>query len=210
MIRVVIADDHYLIRAGFRQLAADAGDVEIVGEAPDGGSLLILLEQVQCDIAIVDVGMPGPGFVPLLDAIRRRFPDVRTLVVSVEAGGELAMEALRAGAAGYVSKAQAVTDLLSAVRRIHAGGRYVSATLAERLAGAPATGPPALPHEALSTREHQVLCLLGAGRSNNEIAATLSVGSKSVSTYRARVLHKLSLKTNADIVRYVLEHRLIG
>ena len=122
--------------------------------------------------------------------------------------GQLAVQALRAGAAGYVSKTQATTELLAAVKRVYAGRRYVSPALAEQLAAEVASGFSGRPHEALSVREYQVLCLLGAGKTNKEIAAAFSVGPKTISTYRSRLLRKLSLKTNADIVRYVLEHGL--
>jgi two-component system invasion response regulator UvrY len=208
MIRVFIADDHYLIRAGFRQLAADARDLEIVGEANDGEALLQALEHTRADIVILDIGMPGPGFVPLLREIKQRFPAVRTLVVTMQPEGELAIEALRAGAAGYVSKVEVPTSLVAAVRKVHAGGRYVGPGLAERLAAELESGFPAQPHQTLSVRERQVLTLLGAGKSNKEIAAVCSVGPKTVSTYRARVLRKLNLRNNADIVRYVIEHHL--
>jgi two-component system invasion response regulator UvrY len=210
MIRVFIADDHYLIRAGFRQLAADAKDLEIVGEATDGCALLKELARTRTDVVILDIGMPGPGFVSLLEEMKRQFPRMRVLVVSMHPEGELAVEALRAGAAGYVSKAQVSTDLVAAVRKVHQGGRYVSPALAERLAAQLCAGSQTAPHLTLSARERQVLCHLGAGKSNKEIAAACSVGPKTISTYRARVLRKLHLATNADLVRYVIEHGLLS
>ena len=152
--------------------------------------------------------MPGPGFLTLLGQLKQRFPQVRVLVVSMHPEGELAIQALRAGAAGYVTKTEAPTDLLAAVAKVHAGGRYVSPTLAERLADALAAGPPGRAHEALSAREYQVLCLLGVGRTNKQIATGFKVGPKTISTYRSRILRKLDLKTNADLVRYVIEHDL--
>jgi len=130
------------------------------------------------------------------------------LVVSMHPEGQLAVQALRAGAAGYVSKTQAPTELLAAVKKAHAGGTYVSPALAERLAVELRSGFAGRAHEALSAREYQVLCLLGTGKTNKEIAVTLAVGPKTVSTYRSRVLRKLHLKTNADLVRYVIEQGL--
>jgi two-component system invasion response regulator UvrY len=204
MIRIFIADDHHLIRAGFRQLAAEDHTLRVVGEAADGHSVLRQLDGTGTDVLILDIGMPGPGFLTLLGQLKQRFPQLRVLVVSMHPEGELAIQALRAGAAGYVTKAEAPTELMAAVAKVHAGGRYVSPTLAERLADAVAAGP----HEALSSREYQVLCLLGSGKTNKQIAAACKVGPKTISTYRSRILRKLNLKTNADLVRYVIEHGL--
>ena len=208
MIRVFVADDHQLIRAGFRGLAADDHVIEVVGEAADGNDLLRRLQGTPTDVVILDISMPGPGFVALLAELKKRFPQVRVLVVSMYPEGQLAVQALRAGAAGYVSKTQATTELLAAVKRVYAGRRYVSPALAEQLAAEVASGFSGRPHEALSVREYQVLCLLGAGKTNKEIAAAFSVGQKTISTYRNRLLRKLRLKTNADIIRYVLQHEL--
>ena len=208
MIRIFIADDHHLIRAGFRQLAAEDHTLRVVGEAAEGHDLLRKLEGSGTDVLILDIGMPGPGFLTLLGQLKQRFPQVRVLVVSVHPEGELAIQALRAGAAGYVTKTEAPTDLMAAVAKVHAGGRYVSPRLAERLAEALTAGPPGQAHRALSPREYQVLCLLGGGKTNKQIAAGFRVGPKTISTYRSRVLRKLDLKTNADLVRYVIEHDL--
>ena len=207
MIRIFIADDHHLIRAGFRQLATDDHTLRVVGETADGHALLRQLEGTGTDVLILDIGMPGPGFLTLLGQLKQRLPQVRVLVVSMHPEGELAIQALRAGAAGYVTKTEAPTDLMAAVAKVHAGGRYVSPTLAERLADALAGGPPGQA-TALSAREYQVLCLLGGGRTNKQIAAACKVGPKTISTYRSRILRKLNLKTNADLVRYVIEHGL--
>ena len=208
MIRVFIADDHHLIRAGFRQLAAEDHALRVVGEAADGHALLEQLDGTSTDVLILDIGMPGPGFLALLEQLKQRFPLLRVLVVSMHPEGELAIQALRAGAAGYVTKTEAPTELMAAVAKVHAGGRYVSAALAERLADALAAGPPGRAHEALSPREYQVMCLLGTGRTNKQIAAACRVGPKTISTYRSRILRKLNLTTNADLVRYVIEHDL--
>lgn len=208
MIRIFIADDHHLIRAGFRQLAADDLALHVVGEAADGHDLLRRLEGTGTDVLILDIGMPGPGFLTLLGQLKQQFPQVRVLVVSMHPEGELAIQALRAGAAGYVTKTEAPTELMAAVAKVHARGRYVSPALAERLADALAGGPVGQAHTTLSAREYQVLCLLGGGRTNKQIAAAYKVGAKTISTYRSRILRKLNLKTNADLVRYVIEHGL--
>src|SRR5207302_8309460 len=167
MIRVLIADDHQLIRAGFRQLAADDHLIEVVGEAAEGGELLRRLERTRTDVVILDIGMPGPGFVPLIRELRKRFPRAAVLVVSMHAEGQLAVQALRAGAAGYVSKTQAPNELLAAVKKAHAGGTYVSPAHAERLAVELRSGFAGRAQEALSARECQVLCLLGTRKCHN-------------------------------------------
>src|SRR5256884_6506792 len=154
MIRIFIADDHHLIRAGFRQLAAEDRTLGVVGEAAEGHDLLRKLEGSGTDVLILDIGMPGPGFLTLLGQLKQRFPRVRVLVVSMHPEGELAVQALRAGAAGYVTKTEAPTELMAAVAKVHAGGRYVSPTLAERLANELEAGLPRPLHGALSGRQH--------------------------------------------------------
>lgn len=208
MIRLVIADDHPLVRAGFRQLVAEAPGLKLVGEAASGEQLLERLSTTPADVVVLDVSMPGPGLRELLERIRRDHATARVLVVSVHPEGEVALRALQAGAAGYVNKAQSADELVAAVKKVHAGGRYVTPTLAERLAAALERGFPNSSGADLSAREGQVLRLLGSGKSNKEIAAACRVSPKTVSTYRARILRKLRLRTNADLVRYALENQL--
>jgi two-component system, NarL family, invasion response regulator UvrY len=205
MSRVVIADDHPLIRAGFRELASRDRTIKVVGEAADGPALLDLLRKTPADVVVLDINMPGPGFEELIRTIRAGFPGVRVLVVSMFPEGELALQALQAGAAGYVTKSQAEAELLGAVRKVSSGGRFVTPSLAEWLAAELAEGW-APGKERLSARERQVLQLLAAGKSYKEIAAQLSVSSKTVGTYRDRLLAKLHLKTTADLIRYAVEH----
>lgn len=207
MIRLFIADDHPLVRAGFRQLIAEDADVAVVGEAPDGHSLPAALRATPADVLVLDIGMPGPRFPEQLRTLRREFPDLRVLVVSIQPEGQIALRALEAGAAGYVSKTQSPTELLAAVRKVSSGGKYVSAALGERLAIEleARAGGNGRPITELSRREQQVLAQLAKGRSNKEIAAACRLSPKTVSTYRARLLRKLGLHTNADLVRYSLE-----
>ena len=210
MIRLLIADDHPLVRAGFRQLVADDRGVEVVAEAVDGHEVLDRLQQTPADVVVLDINMPGPRFLDLILRVRQSFPQVHVLVVSVQPEGELAVRALRAGADGYVTKTQSPTELLAAVKKVHAGGKYVSAALGERLAFELEAGAGDGWRNTLSEREHEVLVLLGGGKSNKEIAAAYGLSPKTVSTYRSRILRKLSLRTNADLVRYVMENRLTG
>jgi len=206
VIRVVIADDHALVRAGLRQLVAEESSISVVGEAEDGDGLLALLRTESADVAVIDIGMPGPGLLGLLERLRTEHPTVRPLVLSVYPEGQLAVRALAAGAAGYVSKTRSAADLIFAIQKVHSGEIFLSRRLAEQLVDALARGDTA-PKE-LSAREREVLDLLAAGRSNKEIAAQVGVSTKTISTYRRRILDKLHLRSNADLVRYVLERGL--
>jgi DNA-binding NarL/FixJ family response regulator len=210
MIRLLIADDHPLVRAGVHQLVGEEADIQVVGEAVDGNDLLARLPHTPADVVILDVTMPGPGFLPLLARLKHDHPAVRVLVVSVHPEGNMALGALQGGAAGYVNKTRTGAELVAAIRKVHAGGTYVTPSLAERIAAELTAGHVPRPRDGLSEREHEVLRLLGAGKSNKEVAAMAGVSPKTISTYRARILRKLRLRTNADLVRYALEHALIA
>lgn len=203
MIRLVIADDHPLIRAGFRQLASGDATIEVVGEAADAAGLLKVLATTRADVAAVDVGMPGPGFQTLIQRIRTDFPAVGVLVVSMYPEGQVALRALQAGAVGYVTKTHAEAELLAAVRKVACGGRYVTPSLAEWLAERLANGLDEV--EELSDRERDVLRLLAEGKSHKEIASILAISAKTISTYRARLLTKLGVRTTAELIRYALQ-----
>jgi two-component system invasion response regulator UvrY len=203
--RLIVADDHPLIRAGFRQLAASDPTIRVVGEAVDGRSLLELLHTTPADIVVLDINIPGPGFLELIRQIREKFPKVQVLVVSMYPEGELALQALRAGAAGYVNKTYAESELLAAVRKVCHGGRFITPALAEWLVTETGLAPE---RGRLSSREREVLELLAEGKSHKEIAATMSISPKTIGTYRSRLLTKLNLKTTADLIRYAVDHRL--
>jgi DNA-binding NarL/FixJ family response regulator len=205
-----MADDHPVVREGLRRILDRQVGIEVVGEADRGDAVLALVEQTTPDIVILDIEMPGTDFLELIPAITARPSGPRVLVLSGHPEEAYALHALRAGAAGYLEKANAAERLVEAVRRIHDGGRYISASLAEHLAGQAVDGGQAPSHAALSARELEVLRLMGAGVSLKGIAARLRVNAKTISTYRARVLSKLGLKSNADLVRYALEHKLVS
>jgi two-component system, NarL family, invasion response regulator UvrY len=210
VIRVLIADDHPIVRAGLISIVADEPDIQVVGEAGTGDELQRSITHLPVDVVLLDVSMPGPGFVPLIGAIQTSHPSTRVLVLSVHAEEQYATRALRAGARGYLTKDHSPTELVAAIRKVHTGGRYISASLAERLAVEIAAGADdSLPHERLSNREFDVLCLLGSGRTVTEVAQQLALSVKTVSTYRARLLTKLPALTNADLVRYVVTHGLM-
>jgi two-component system invasion response regulator UvrY len=209
MIRLLIADDHPIVREGLRRIVQDAPGVEVVGEVANGDELLERLPRLPADIVLLDVTMPGPGFLEVLQRLRSEHPTVAVLVLSVHPEDQYAVRALRAGASGYLTKDHSPEELTEAIRRVHRGHRYVSAQLAERLAADLTAGSREVRHEVLSDREYAVLCLLGSGRTVKEIAGSLQLSPKTVSTYRTRVLEKMHASSNADLVRYAALHGLI-
>jgi DNA-binding NarL/FixJ family response regulator len=209
MIRLFIADDHPVVRAGLRGIIDGEADFEVVGEAYDGGDMLARIGRTPAEVLLLDVSMPGPGFLEVLRGLKQDHPRVAVLVLSVHPEDQYAVRALRAGAAGYLTKDHSPEELVAAIRKVHRGGKYVSPSLAEKLAVGLESGADGSPHERLSNREYDVLCLLGSGRTVKEIASRLALSPKTVSTYRARVLEKMKLATNADLVRYAAQHGLI-
>jgi DNA-binding NarL/FixJ family response regulator len=208
MIRIVIADDHPIVRAGFRQLVAEDPQLRVVAEAGDTAELLTALAAHEADVVLLDISMPGIAFVELVQRIRATRPRARILVVSMHPEDQVAVRAIEAGADGYVMKTQSADDLVGAIRKVHAGGKHVGPALAERLAAELAARRDGRARRDLSAREREILMLLGSGKSLKEIGARLTLSPKTVSTYRSRILTKLALKTNADLVRYVIEQGL--
>ena len=209
MIRVLIADDHPVVREGVRRILQRATEMEVVGEVGRMDEVLEAAKRLKSDVVVLDIGMPGPSYLEVLAALPAASPGTRALMLSAEPEDEYAVRSMRAGALGYLTKDYAPPDVIEAVRRVAQGRRYVSATLAERLALEAVSGAEKPPHERLSNREFEVLRLLAGGLSLKEIAARLEVNPKTVSSFRARVLEKLHLRTNADLVRYALERRLV-
>ena len=209
-IRVFIADDHPIVRQGLRRIVeADSGLV-ISGEAGDGKALLTALETAATDLVLLDVSMPGDPFLETLRLLRERHPTVRVLVLSVHPEDQWAVRALRAGASGYLTKDHSPDQLLEAIRRVYRGGKYVSPALAEQLASQLDGGGQRAPHELLSDREFEVMRRLGSGLTVSQIAAELGISAKTVSTYRTRILEKMAVSTNADLVKYASRYGLIG
>jgi two-component system invasion response regulator UvrY len=209
-IRIFIADDHPIVRQGLRRIVeADAG-LMISGEAGDAPTLLAALASTATDLILLDVSMPGGPFLETLRELRERHPTIRVLVLSVHAEDQWAVRALRAGASGYLTKDHSPDQLLEAIRRVYRGGKYVSPTLAEQLASHLDGGGQRAPHELLSDREFEVMRRLGSGLTVSQIAAELGISVKTVSTYRTRILEKMAVTTNADLVRYAARFGLIG
>jgi DNA-binding NarL/FixJ family response regulator len=209
VIRLIIADDHPIVREGLRRIVAEQPGMVVVGEATSGDEVLSEVRRTAVDILLLDISMPGLGFLDVLRALREEHPRLRVLVLSTHPEEQYAVRALKAGAAGYLTKDHSPEQLVQAIGKVVRGGKFVSPSLAEQLARDLDLGRNQLPHELLSDREYQVLCLLGSGRSVKEVAATLSLSPKTASTYRTRLLEKMRLATNADLVRYAAQHGLI-
>lgn len=208
MIRLLIADDHPVVREGLRRIASEHRHIAVVAEVGNGEDLLSRLIETEADIVLLDISMPGRGFLDVLRRVKTEYPRLRVIVLSVHPEEQYAIRALKAGAAGYVTKDRTSSDLVNAILKVHQGGKYVSPALADRLASELEIGHQGLPHERLSDREFEVLRLLGVGVSIKAIAHGLALDPKTISTYRSRIMQKMRVTSNADIVRYVIAHGL--
>jgi DNA-binding NarL/FixJ family response regulator len=204
MIRVAIADDHPLVRAGLRQVVLDEPSMQVVGEAPDAEETIALVQAAQPDVLLLDISMPGAPFPSLLHHLTTLFPALRVLVITMHEEEQFALRALREGAAGYLTKDRPPEEIVTAIQQIVRGERYLTPTLGQKAAAALGGRTGLLPHETLSPREYEVLCLLGMGRTVKQ----LSLSSKTVSTHRSRLLKRMGLKSTADLIRYVVQHEL--
>jgi two-component system invasion response regulator UvrY len=207
MIRVLIADDHALVRRGLKDLLDGEPDMELAGEAATAQDLVALARRVEWSVAVLDVSLPDAQGLELLKQVKAAYPERPVIVLSMHPEEQYAVRAIRSGAATYLTKESAATELLQAIRKVAQGGRYVTPSLAERLAE-DVTRAGGLPHEQLSDREFEVLRLIASGKSVGEIAAALSLSVKTVSTYRTRVLQKMNLRHNAELTRYAIAHGL--
>jgi DNA-binding NarL/FixJ family response regulator len=208
-VKVLIADDHPVVRQGLRQMLSADPEVNVVGEARDGDEAFDLAHKVDWDVAVLDYSMPGRGGVELLSDVKHDYPDRAVLILSIYPEDPHGLRALKAGAAGYITKESASEELTAAVKKVATGGRYVSSTLAEKLASRLTPEQERPPHERLSDREYRVMWLLASGKTLQQIAEEMRLSPSTVSTYRGRILKKLSLNTNVDLVHYAMKHRLI-
>ena len=209
MTRILIADDHAVVRRGVKEILSREFPRASFGEAERAQEILDRVRASKWDLVILDINIPGRGGIEVLHEIKAIRAKLPVLMFSVHAEEQFALRCLKSGATGYLTKDSVPEELTKAVRKILAGGRYVSQELAERLALELASGSERPPHEALSNREHQILLLIAGGKSVADIAAELSLSAKTVSTYRARILEKMGMKTNADLIRYALQHGLV-
>lgn len=209
MIKVLIADDHSLIREGFKKIIARESDITVVGEAADSSGVMRFLEKQSCDIVVLDITMPGKNGLDILGDIRLRYPDLNVLILSMHAEEHYALRALKNGARGYLTKESAPDELIKAIRKIHGGRMYISQEVAEQLAYNIGGKSEKMPHDDLSDREFQVLQLLAKGKTISEIGEMLAISASTVSTYRQRILEKLNLKNTSELILYAVNNRLI-
>jgi two-component system invasion response regulator UvrY len=209
MIRVVIVDDHALIRRGLRDSLLEAGDIRVVGEAGDYGELRQLLRETEFDVLLLDINLPGRSGLDVLHSLSEESVKVRALVLTMYPEDQYAIRALKAGAMGYLNKSADPAQIVTAIRTLHAGRKYITPAIAEALAERLSVDPNEKPHERLSDREFQTLLRLSSGQRLSDIATELNLSPKTVSVYRARVLEKLAMQSNADLTAYCLRNGLI-
>lgn len=209
MIDILLVDDHAMFREGLKQILGRWDDLRLAGEVGSGAEALDLARSGSFSLVVLDISMLGRSGWQVLSDLKREFPDLPVLILSMHPEDQYGIRVLRAGAAGYVSKESAAEDLIAAIRKVAAGGKYVSPALAELLAGviSPETGQPL--HHALSNREFEVMSMLASGKSLREIAEILCLSEKTITTYRARILEKLQIRNNVELTRYAIEHRLL-
>jgi len=208
-MRILIADDHAVVRRGLKEILASEHDMEVVGEARNGDEALELVRKVDWDVAVLDFSMPGRSGVELIKEIKRRHPGRPVLVLSMLPEEAHAAQVFKAGGSGYINKESAGEELTAAIRKVANGGKYVSANFAEKLATDLAPDAEKPLHESLSDREYRVMWLLASGKQINQIAAEMFLSPSTISTYRARILKKLKLTDNAALVRYAVKQQLI-
>ncbi|MGE5262659.1 MAG: response regulator [Acidobacteriota bacterium] len=209
MINVLIADDHALIREGLKKILKNEPDMTLAGEARNVQELNDQLGKLAVDIVLLDISMPGESGLDALKNLKQQNAHLPILILSVHPEHRFAIRALKAGASGYITKESAVEELVQAIRKIVAGGKYVSLALAEQLATELEAGKDKPLHEMLSDREYQVMCMIASGKKSTEIAEELSLSLSTVNTYRARIFEKMKLQSNVDLTRYAIENHLI-
>lgn len=207
-IGVLVADDHPVVREGLKRIIDDCPDMEVVAETGDGDNALLLAKDLRVDVLLLDITMPGPGFLEILRRAKAYRSDLAILMLSVLSEDQYAVRSLRAGASGYLTKDHSAKELAKAVRRVASGKKYVSEALAERLAAEVGAPSEQALHERLSDREYQTFYHLAAGKTVSEVADLLALSPKTVSTYRARILEKMGFKNNAEIMRYAVDRGL--
>lgn len=210
MIKVLVADDHAVVRKGLRQIVADTNDIVVAGEAIDGKSTLREVSENEYDMVLLDIALPDMSGLEVLKQLANRKPQLRVLILSMYPEEQYAIRALKAGAWGYVTKQSAPDELITAIRNVSQGRRYVSSSLAENLALWVGSGTGTPLHQQLSDREYQVMCMIAAGKTANQISQELLLSVKTVYSYRSRVLEKMGMKHNAEPTRYAIQHGLIS
>jgi len=208
MIKVIIVDDHPVVRLGLKQIIADEPDMEVAGEAKNAGECFSLVRETDCTLVCLDITLPDRNGFDVLKQLKHEYPNLPILILSVHPEDQYGLRFIQAGASGYLMKEGAPEELVNAIRKVNAGGKYVSASLAETLVShLDASEKP--PHENLSDREFQILCMIAQGKSLKSIADKLCISEKTVSTYRSRIIEKMKICTNSGLTRYALENHLV-
>lgn len=207
--KVLIADDHAIVRQGLRQILSETDDLLVTGEASDGNEALHLARNQEWGVCLLDVSMPNKNGIDTLKQLKKEFPKLPVLILSMHPEEQYAVRALKAGASGYLTKQSAPEQLVTAIRQVAKGKKYLSPAVAQQLAEAISDDSEKPPHKRITDREYQVLVLIASGRTLTQIAEKLNLGVATVSTYRARLLEKMGLKSTAELIRYGIEHELI-
>ncbi|MBI5007544.1 MAG: response regulator transcription factor [Nitrosomonadales bacterium] len=209
MIKILIADDHALIRKGLKQILDDSSDMRVTGEAESGMQAIQMSQQNDYDMVLLDISLPDKNGIDVLKQIKAVKPDMPVLMLSMHPEEQYAVRSMKAGAAGYLNKQSAPAQLLTAIRQVGVGRKYISSELAEQLADGLSEGYQELLHQTLSNREYQTLCLMASGKKLSEMAEIMSLSPKTVSVYRSRLLEKMKLKNNAEAIHYAISNHLI-
>ena len=209
MIKVIIADDHAIVRDGLRMVLEAAGDIEVIGEAENGADTLKLLQQMRPDVLLLDVAMPGLNGFDVVQRLNQKGEDLPVLVLSMYPEEQYALRFFKAGAAGYLAKDTASTQLVNAVHVVATGKKYISPEVATLLAETLSGAHEEESHERLSDREYQVMCHIGSGKTVSQIAEQMSLSVRTISTYRSRILAKMRMSTNAELTHYTIKHGLV-
>jgi len=209
MIKVLIVDDHSIVREGLSKIIQLETDIEIAGVAKDAAESIKIITSKKVDIVILDISMPGMSGLDLIKDIKRLQSDARIVMLSMYPEERFAVRALKSGASGYLTKEMAPEEIIKAIRMVHSGRNYISSSLAEMLITELKDPKEIAPHERLSTREFEVMCMIGSAKTINEIATALSISNRTISTYRSRILQKMNFKNNAAIMHYVIDNGLV-
>lgn len=209
MLKVLIVDDHPVFRAGLKQIIAETNDIIVSAEVSNGWDAVDAAKSGRYDVMLLDISMPGKDGLDVLRDIKEERIGIPVLILSMHPEEQYAIQSLKAGASGYLTKESAADELVTAIRRVSRGGKHISASLAEKLASYVQNASDEAPHRALSSREYQVMRLIASGKTPTEIAEGLSLSIKTISTYRVRALNKLDMKNNAELVRYAVKNKLV-